>query len=159
MRSGEHPGAIVALLLPLLAVPPAAADPLGQLLERAAPGGPTAAEAVIVHGWIERGGTHPEVVVQLRAEPPARLVADPGITVGATPRDGLAWLISLPHHVFESGRAYFDDGAVVRLPFVAEDGHPIALQIDYAWCLTDLICLFGEAEVVVSTRAPDRTGS
>lgn len=142
--------AIVALLvLTMLAAKPVAAG-LEALLGRAE--GP--AGAVVVAGWIERSGATPEVVVRLRAEGEARLVADPGITIEAAPRDGLAWLAPMPHRLVAEGEDYFDSPTEIRLAFADEDGRPIELRIDYAYCFTDLICLFGDETLVLATRAP-----
>jgi hypothetical protein len=125
---------------------PALAGTLDELLGR----GQAHLPPVTVSGWIERGGRHPVAVVSLVPEDEVSLVADPGVTVTA---EG-DWLVAMPHEEVEPGRAYFEPPLRIRLPFAAEDGLPLRLRVDYAYCYTDLICLFGEAEVTLATRAP-----
>jgi hypothetical protein len=148
-RRGILPAlALLALLGPFAA---AAADGgLGALLGRL--GAP--AEPVAVSAWIERGGAHPEVVVSLRPQGEARLVADPGIVVEPLGVPAVAWLRAWPVELASPGEDYLDAPAVIRLPFAAEQGYPIRLRVDYAYCLTDLVCLFGESLLTVPTRAP-----
>jgi hypothetical protein len=51
-------------------------------------------------------------------------------------------------------QAYFDDPPILRLPFDGGDGKPVKASVEYAYCLVDYQCLFGEATVSAATGAP-----
>jgi hypothetical protein len=136
-----------------LADPVPAAEALDSLLGRLAP---TAAPqgTVDVVGWIERDGAQPELVVTLVPKGRVKLVADPGVTVTPLPREGLAWSLAAPVSQVDPGRDYFAEPPTLRIPFAGEDGRPVEAAIEYAYCLVDYQCLFGEARVSVPTQAP-----
>lgn len=147
-----------------LLVGPAAAQQsevrsLDQLIQQFNAGGPAVPgspgeNGVRVDGWVETGPDGQELVVVIEPEGEIKLVADPGITVTPTERSGVEWLTPLPHHYVDAGTDYFVPPATVRLPFRASDGQPIELRVDYAYCLVDFQCFFGEETLTVATTAP-----
>lgn len=111
--------------------------------------GPAAAPkgGVLVTARVERGtGDDTELVVRLEPRGAARLVAEPGVTVTPVARDGIAWAAPVLLHE-RAGRDYLDPPVELRLPFAARDGGSVEALVDYAYCLKDYQCLFGEAKV------------
>ena len=141
------------VLLGLLAgIPVRAAEPLADLLGNLAPPARPQGQVDVV-GWVERNEGRAELVVTFVPKGQVKLVADPGITVTPLPRAGIDWGPDQPVSLVETGRDYFATPPVIRLPFAAQDGQPVAAKVDYAYCLVDYQCLFGEATVSVSTEA------
>lgn len=136
-----------------LAAPVPAAESLGSLLGQVAPTS-TPRGTVEVVGWIERDGVRPELVVTLVPKGQVKLVADPGVTVTPVPRAGVAWSVAAPVSRVDPGRDYFAEPPTLRVPFAGEDGRPVEAAIEYAYCLVDYQCLFGEARVSIPTQAP-----
>ena len=98
--------------------------------------------------WVERTGDGFELVVTLEPRGAAKLVADPGITVRPTPAPGIDWQrdeLSL----VDGTRDYFATPQVLRLPFKGT-AESVAANVEYAWCIKDYQCLFGEAELSAS---------
>lgn len=160
------PGARLAFLASIigwLALPGAQAQtsspalPRGQdldrLLERFQDGAAAPAGSIDVTAHVE-GGAHGrrEVVITLAPEGDAKLIADPGITVEPVARPGVAWVVPLPHRHIDPAIEYFTPPAEVRLPFAADDGLPIELRVEYAWCLVEYQCFFGEKDLRVVNR-------
>lgn len=144
-------GGLGALALALaLAAPagaPAAEDALGAMLgglaRQKAPEG-----RVDVQGWLEQGGEGTDLVVTLVPHGAAKLVADPGITI--TPLPGGAGGAA-PVTLVDPSRDYLAEPPVLRLPLPGHDpARPVEAQVDYAYCLADYQCLFGEATVRVA---------
>ena len=122
-------------------------------------------------GWIEQGAAHDELVLTLEPEGAAKLVADPGITVQLRDNPGIDWLGRWPVESTHPSRSYFETAPEIRVPFrVAGKGSvsgatpaavterpvgaadpgvasEVAVTVEYAWCLVDRQCLFGEATV------------
>jgi hypothetical protein len=136
----------------VLAPATAGADDLQAMLDKLA--GPPKAPAGAVHvvATIDRNGLTPALVVTLVADGAAKLVGDPGVTVTAIARPGVAWTTPEARHVED--RPYLADPPTLRLAFSAEDGEPVAAEVDYAYCLVDYQCLFGQQRVEAATRAP-----
>lgn len=109
---------------------------------------------VRLDAWIENGDGGRQVVVVVAPEGETRLVADPGITVRPAVRPGVDWQLPLPHRVVDTGRAYLDPPAMIRLPFTSTDEEPLELLVEYAYCFVDFQCFFGEAELTVATTVP-----
>jgi hypothetical protein len=130
-----------------------AAEPLGSLLDKLAPA-KAPQGSVEVTSWVERSGRNSELVVQLVPKGRVKLVADPGITVTPVPRAGIAWSAAAPVSEVDTGRDYFTTPPTLRVPFAGEDGKPVEAAVEYAYCLVDYQCLFGEAKVSASTQAP-----
>jgi len=133
---------------------PAQQPSLDDLLQEFDAQAPEAPGGVRLDAWIETHDTGKEVVVVVTPEGEVKLVADPGITVTPAARLGVAWQTPLPHRMVDTGRDYFDPPAMVRLPFTIEDEQPIELLVEYAYCLVDYQCFFGEEELTVATVDP-----
>lgn len=135
-----------------LAAGPAVAEGLDALLDGLGPAPARPAGGVDVRGWIERGDKGRVLVVTLEPRGAARLVADPGVTVAPAPTDGITWTGELPLTLIDPARDYFAEAPVLRLPFTGTAA-VVTARVDYAWCLADLQCLFGEAVVRVEGPA------
>jgi hypothetical protein len=132
----------------------AAAEPLSALLGQIAPA-KTPEGTVDVVGWVERDGTKPELVVTLIPKGRVKLVADPGVVVTPVARDGVEWAAAQPVSRVDGSRSYFAEPPTIRLPFAGEDGKPVEAAVEYAYCLVDYQCLFGEARVSAPTQPPE----
>jgi hypothetical protein len=130
-----------------------AAEPVDTLLDRLAPKKAPEGSVEVV-SWIERSGQEAELVVRLVPKGQVKLVADPGITVTPVPRVGIAWTPAAPISQVDSSRDYFLSPPTLRVPFRGEDGRPVEAAVEYAYCLVDYQCLFGEARVSAPTRPP-----
>jgi len=134
----------------------AAAEPLATLLGKLAP--PAAPRgSVDVVGWVERnggGGGEAELVVTFVPKGAVKLVADPGVTVTPVQRDGIAWRVTAPVSRIDAGEDYFGEPPTLRVPFAGADGKPVEAAVEYAYCLVDYQCLFGETRVSAATDAP-----
>lgn len=139
----------------LLAAPPArgggAGDDLSKLLDGLAPAAERPRGEVAVTGWIEGGPGGTELVVRVEPRGAAKLVSEPGVTVTPLAREGVAWPAGATVSE-EPGGGYFAAPVELRLPFRAGDGRAVEAQVEYAYCLKDYQCLFGEA--VVSAAPP-----
>jgi hypothetical protein len=125
---------------------PALAEPLSALLGRLAPPAPPEGSVEVV-SWIEDAATGSELVVTFVPKGQVKLVADPGVTVTPISRDGLTWSADTPVSSLEPGKDYFTQAPTVRLPFTSADGRPVEAAVDYAYCLVDYQCLFGQTQV------------
>jgi hypothetical protein len=135
----------------LAATPCAAGDDLGALLQGIAPAKRPQGN-VAVSGWIERGGGGTELVVRVEPRGAAKLVAEPGVVVTPLPRDGVSW--PAPSAQSElTGRSYFDAPVEVRLPVSTAGAGAVEADVEYAYCLVDYQCLFGEARVIAIAPA------
>lgn len=128
-----------------------AAEPLEALLDQLAPR-KAPQGSVEVTSWIERGDGGSELVVQLVPKGQVKLVADPGVTVTPLPRAGIAWSADAPVSEVDPSRDYFTTPPTLRVPFSGEDGKPVEAAVEYAYCLVDYQCLFGEAKVSAPTQ-------
>ena len=130
-----------------------AAPPLDRLIERFNAGAPVQ-HGVTVEGWVEDGPAGAELVVRIEPRGEVKLIADPGITVTPTARPGIAWLIELPYRRVDPAIQYFTPPAMLRLPFTADDAGPVELLVEYAYCVVDFQCFFGEETLTVATLLP-----
>ncbi|MDX1539887.1 MAG: hypothetical protein R3349_00645 [Geminicoccaceae bacterium] len=126
---------------------------LDQLLEAYrsdAPGQPEA--EVRLEGWIEeRGGGRQELVIVLDPHGDTKLNADPGILV--TPAtDRVRWQVPLPYRHIDASIDYFEPNATVRMPFDGAVDQPIVVLVEFAYCVVDFQCFFGEEELTVAAR-------
>jgi hypothetical protein len=144
---------VLALVLPM-AASAAAAEPLATLLDQIAPAKAPEGSVDVV-GWVERDGARPELVVTLVPKGQVKLVADPGIVVTPVARDGVEWAAVQPVSRVDGSRSYFAEPPTIRLPFAGEDGKPVEAAVEYAYCLVDYQCLFGEARVSAPTQPPE----
>jgi len=141
------------LVLLLGAAPASAASPdLKALLDGLAPAAAAPEGKVTVAGWLETSPAGTELVVTLTPSGAARLVADPGITV--TPLAGAAASPpGEPVELVDPDLGYMTEPPVLRVPLPGHAGGPVEAQVDYAYCLVDTQCLFGEALVRVEEPA------
>ena len=164
-RLSAAPAAILTLVMTAaMAVPALAQDsaPLGQskapslndLLQQFEARAPEPTGSVRLDAWVETDDAGSQVVIAIMPEGETKLVADPGITVTPAQRQGVEWLAPLPLRHVDPGREYFDPPAMVRLPFAATDGQPLDLVVEYAYCVIDYQCFFGEEALTVATAAP-----
>jgi hypothetical protein len=151
----------LAALAAWAAAPDAATDvipagpSLDELIQRFEAPPQTAPRAEVrLDAWIESNGSERWVVVAIEPEGETKLIADPGITIAPVTRPGITWLVPLPHRYVDPTREYFEPAAAVRLPFSGEDGLPIELDVEYAYCVIDYQCFFGEETVTAQLR-PD----
>ena len=77
-------------------------------------------------------------------------MADPGITVTPSARPGLTWRTPLPYRKVEPGIDYLEPPATLRLPFTSSDQEPVELLVEYAYCVVDFQCFFGEETLRVA---------
>ena len=145
---------LVMVAVPALAQSPeTAAPPLEQLIERFNAGAPEQ-DRVQIDAWTEIGPEGSELVIVIAPRGETKLVADPGITVTPTARAGVEWRTPLPHRKVDSAIDYFTPPATLRLPFTSSDDQPLELLVEYAWCVVDFQCFFGEQTLTVATRLP-----
>ena len=124
----------------------AAGDPAGSVLDGLIP--PSRPEGTVdVIGWVEERDARAELVVTLVPKGKAKLVADPGVVVTPRLRPGLVWSASTPVSRVDPEIGYFDEPPTLRLPFTANDGRPVEASVEYAYCLVDYQCLFGQTTV------------
>ena len=71
-----------------------------------------------------------------------------------TVRAGVEWRTPLPHRMVDPAIDYFIPPATLRLPFTSSDHEPVELLVEYAWCVVDFQCFFGEQTLTVATRLP-----
>ena len=151
---------LCALLLPAAARGQSAISrgTIPGALEAPAPGGlldglTAETASVDVQAWIERTPDGPVLQVAVTPEGTAKLVTDPGIEVRPDPRATLGWRADLPAHDVVPGGDYWHSTRYVALPFTHEDGAPIAVEVDYAWCIEAAQCFYGDVTLEVATRA------
>ena len=130
--------------------PGSAALPLDQLIERFNSGAPEQ-DGVEIDAWTETGAEGSEIVIVIAPRGETKLVADPGITVTPTARAGVEWRTPLPHRMVDPAIDYFTPPATLRLPFISSDRQPLELLVEYAWCVVDFQCFFGERTLTVAT--------
>jgi hypothetical protein len=129
--------------------PEPAAPALDQLIREFNAGAPEQ-DGVEIDAWTETGPGGSEIVVVVAPRGATKLVADPGITVTPTARPGLAWGTALPYRKVEPQVDYFTPPATLRLPFTSSDREPVELLVEYAWCVVDFQCFFGEETLEVA---------
>jgi hypothetical protein len=125
---------------------------LDRLIERFDAAAPQTAGSVELDAWIEAGPERSEVVVVLEPQGDFKLVADPGITVTPTEQPGVEWLVPLPYRHADAETQYFTPPAAVRLPFRADGAQPLEILVEYAYCVVDYQCFFGEEVLTVAAR-------
>lgn len=148
-------GALAIMTLPASgaraenAVPGTALERLIQQFD----GGASPAEGrVHLDAWIEPGTERDQVVVVVEPRGDFKLVADPGITVTPTAQPGVEWLVPLPLRLVDRASQYFQPPATLRLPFRADGETPLEILVEYAYCLVEFQCFFGEQVLRVIAR-------
>ena len=142
--------------VPALANPTAGEAPtLDRLLQQFRGNAPQTEGEVRLEAWVENSANGPQVVVvRIEPEGETKLIADPGITVTPRERAGVRWLVPLPYRHVDPTIDYFSGPAALRLPFAADDRQPVELHVEYAWCVLDYQCFFGEQTLSVATHLP-----
>jgi hypothetical protein len=125
---------------------------LDRLIEQLNAGAREADGSVSLDAWIEAGAESDALVVVVEPRGAFKLVADPGITVTPTARRGTEWLVPLPYRYVDPDAQYFTPPASVRLPFRATEDQPLEVLVEYAYCVVDYQCFFGEETLTVTTR-------
>jgi hypothetical protein len=126
---------------------------LDRLIERFDAGARQTEGSVELDAWIESDAEGSAVVIVLAPKGEFKLVADPGITVTPTALPGIEWLVPLPYRLVDTAIPYFTPPASVRLPFRGAAGQPLELLVEYAYCVVDYQCFFGEELLKVSARS------
>ena len=103
-------------------------------------------------------GQASEFVITILPEGETKLNADPGITITPAHQPGIDWQVPLPHRHQDLSITYFDPPATIRMPFTGSIGQPVEVLVEYAYCLVDYQCFFGEETLRVDMKAPDQTG-
>jgi len=138
--------AVVALAVSLhITRPLAAEDSLKGLLDRLGSARPAPEGRISAMGWVERQADGYALVVSLEPSGAARLLADPGITLEPQPAPRVSWSTDRLYLDYPA-KAYFDSAPVLRLPFKG-DAASVTAKVEYAYCLVDYQCLFGETTV------------
>jgi hypothetical protein len=127
-----------------------ATPPLDALIQQFQAGAPPTTDGVELDAWVERTADGRQVVVEIEPQGALKLVADPGITITPTVRPGVTWLLPLPHRHVDPQVDYFAPPALVRLPFAMSDHRPLELLVEYAYCVVDFQCFFGEETLTVA---------
>ncbi len=107
---------------------------------------------VQIDAWVEPGdtGRPDEMVITILPEGKTKLNADPGITITPADQVGIDWQVPLPHRHQDQTISYFEPPATVRMPFNASDDQPVEILVEYAYCLVDYQCFFGEETLSVA---------
>ena len=108
--------------------------------------------SVHLDAWIETGRESDTLVVVVEARGEFKLVADPGITLTPTEQAGVEWLVPLPYRHLDPDIQYFTPPASVRLPFRASHEQPLEVLVEYAYCVVEYQCFFGEEVLTVAAR-------
>ena len=125
---------------------------LDRLIEQFNAGAQRTHGSVRVDAWTETGHGSDALVVVLEPQGEFKLVADPGITVTPMERPGVEWLVPLPYRHADSELQYFTPPASLRLPFRASDDQPLEILVEYAYCVVDYQCFFGEQNLTVAQK-------
>lgn len=146
------------MMIVLLGAAPVGAAETGNLLSleklldtyRSEAGGQPPAQ-VAVEGWVERGSRgQRELVIVLDPGGETKLNADPGITVTPAAGDPVSWQVALPYRHTDPSIDYFEPTATVRMPFEGDAAGPIRVMVEFAYCVVDYQCFFGEEELTVA---------
>lgn len=131
-----------------------AAPGLDDLLDGFEPVDPAPDGRVTVDAWVQAGlDEGRELVVVVQPEGETKLVADPGITlIPDEPALGVTWQVPIPHRVVDQATDYWDGQRAVRIPFEAAEGTSLEFRVEYAWCVLDYQCFFGEEQMSVANR-------
>lgn len=136
----------------------AAAPSLEDLIKKFQSDAPKVEADVRIDAWVELGdgaGRPDEMVITILPEGKTKLNADPGITVTPADQVGIDWQVDLPHRHQDQTISYFEPPATVRMPFTASDNQPVEILVEYAYCLVDYQCFFGEETLSVAMAPKD----
>lgn len=153
MRKRSPSLAILATIGFSTAAGSAGGQSLDELIKQFQSEAPEIEAEVRIDAWVERADAQDQLVITLLPEGETKLNADPGITVTPGERDGVAWGVALPHRHQDFSITYFEPPATIRMPFTAEAGQPVDILVEYAYCLVDYQCFFGEETVTLDLPA------
>jgi len=120
---------------------------LEDLIQKFQSDAPQIDAEVQIDAWIEPGSggdEADEIVITILPEGETKLNADPGITVTPADQPGIDWKLPLPHRHQDFSITYFEPPATIRMPFSGSIGQPVEVHVEYAYCLVDYQCFFGE---------------
>jgi hypothetical protein len=125
---------------------------LDRLIEQFNAGARQTNGSIQLDAWIEGGREGHALVVVVEPRGEFKLVADPGITVTPTEQPGVEWLVPLPYRHVDPEIQYFTPPASVRLPFRTGHEQPLEILVEYAYCVVEYQCFFGEEVLTVARR-------
>lgn len=149
--------AVLAVLnVATIAVGQEAKPSLDSLIQQFQSDAPQIEAEVRIDAWVDRAdveGGQDEVVITVLPEGETKLNADPGITVTPGEPAAVDWGVALPHRHQDFSIVYFEPPATIRLPFKASADQPVDILVEYAYCLVDYQCFFGEENLRVDLPA------
>ncbi len=104
---------------------------------------------VDVLSWIEGNPGQQKLVISFAPSFGTRLVADPGIRVEPAPGQGVEWADKFVL-VKDNDREYFDTPPRIEVGIRSLNAPSVKAHVEYAYCLVDQICLFGEHDITAS---------
>ena len=131
---------------------------LEELISKFESDAPKVEAEVQIDAWVEPSGTDGQpnhIVITILPEGETKLNADPGITVTPADQIGIDWQVALPHRHQDQSITYFEPPATVRMPFTTSDDQSVELLVEYAYCLVDYQCFFGEEQLTVAMPAAE----
>ena len=134
-------------LAPSLSYAQSSKPSLEELIMKFQSDAPKIEADVQIDAWFEPGSgpdKADEIVISILPEGETKLNADPGITVTPADQPGIDWQLPLPHRHQDFSITYFKPPAEIRMPFNGRVGQPVELHVEYAYCLVDYQCFFGE---------------
>ncbi|MEZ5935969.1 MAG: hypothetical protein R3F54_29460 [Alphaproteobacteria bacterium] len=144
-------------LLAMSSTAAAAGSPsLDQLIKEFQSEAPKVEAEVRIDAWVDEAdapGQPDEIVITLLPEGQTKLNADPGITVTPADQPGVDWAVPTPYRHQDTSITYFEPPATIRLPFTASENRPVDILVEYAYCLVDYQCFFGEETLRVDLPA------
>lgn len=141
------------ILAPTAGVAQSEGPSLESLINKFQSDAPKIEAEVQIDAWVEPGETNGQpnhMVITILPEGKTKLNADPGITVTPVDQVGIDWQVVLPHRHQDQSISYFKPPATVRIPFTASDDQPVEILVEYAYCLVDYQCFFGEEQLSVA---------
>ena len=151
----------LACLATLSLATAASGQSLEELIQQFQNEAPKVEAEVQIDAWIEPGANGDlvnEITITVLPKGETKLNADPGITVTPADQPGIDWQVPLPHRHQDLSVAYFEPPATIRLPFTGIIGHPVEVLVEYAYCLVDYQCFFGEETLRVDMKASGIAG-
>ena len=143
----------LAFLATIATATAAGGQTVDELLQKFSGDAPQREAEVRIDAWIETGsedGAPNRLLITLTPDGDTRLNADPGITVTPMDQLGVEWQVPLPYRHQDQTITYFEPPATVRMPFTASDDQPVEILVEYAYCLVDYQCFFGEETLRVA---------
>lgn len=152
----------LAALAQVCLAPAAGSQSLEELIGKFQSDAPKVEAEVRIDAWVEPGADEDQpnhMVITILPEGETKLNADPGITVTPSDQVGIDWQVALPHRHQDQSITYFKPPAMIRMPFTASDSQPAEILVEYAYCLVDYQCFFGEEMLSVAMPEDDDSSS